>query len=228
MSDRLAPLPAEAAGVSLFLPMVVRPHRAQSGEAPEWRTEPPPGAASPPARLDVAPPRRGPLVVAGVLGLVAGLVAFAVPAVASVGTAIFIGWVLLFASVAIGIEAFSRERLGSKLMRLLLAAVTLAAGLYLLVSPLEGTFTLTVMLVIWFVALGIARIVAGLAELGTPGAGLIILSGIASLVLGVLIGRQLPSAADWAIGLLVGVDFLIFSVATLWLAWTLPNERRTT
>jgi uncharacterized membrane protein HdeD (DUF308 family) len=52
-----------------------------------------------------------------------------------------------------------------------------------------------------------------------------ILSGIASLVLGVLIGRELPSAADWAIGLLVGVDFLIFSVATLWLAWTLPKEK---
>ena len=156
--------------------------------------------------------------------MVAAVVAFAVPAVASVGTAIFVGWVLLVASVAIGIEAFSRHGLGGRLKRLLLAAITFAAGLYLLVSPLEGTFTLTVMLVLWFIALGIARIVAGVSELGVPGAGLTIVSGIASLVLGVLVGRELPSAADWAIGLLVGVDLFLFSASALWMAWTLRES----
>lgn len=226
LGDRLAPLPPGAAGVSLLTPMATQTHGAHSGEAPAWRTEPPPGTARKPTVPDEAPPRRGPLLVAGILGLVVAFVAFAVPAVASVGTAIFIGWVLLFASVAIGVDAFSRHGLGSRLTRLVLAAITLAAGLYLLVSPLEGTFTLTVMLVIWFVVLGIARMVAGLSELGRPGAGLTIASGGASVVLGVLVGRELPSAADWAIGLLVGVDFLFFSVIAFWLAWTLP-ERRT-
>ncbi len=35
----------------------------------------------------------------GVLALIVGIVAIVVPAVASVGTAIFIGWLLLFAGV---------------------------------------------------------------------------------------------------------------------------------
>jgi uncharacterized membrane protein HdeD (DUF308 family) len=156
--------------------------------------------------------------------MVAAIVAFAVPAAASVGTALFIGWVLLFASAAIGIEALARQRLGRRLMRLLLAAITLGAGLYLLVSPLEGTFTLTVILVIWFIVLGFARIVAGLGELGAPGAGLTILSGVVSLVLGVLVGRELPSSADWAIGLLVGVDLFLFSAMTLWQARSTPGS----
>jgi uncharacterized membrane protein HdeD (DUF308 family) len=42
--------------------------------------------------------RRG-LTIAGVLSLLAGAVAIVVPAVASVATAIFIGWILVFSSV---------------------------------------------------------------------------------------------------------------------------------
>ena len=47
------------------------------------------------------------------------------------------------------------------------------------------------------------------------------------MVLGVLIGRRLPSSADSAIGLLVDLDFLFFSAATFWLAWTVPRDRDT-
>jgi uncharacterized membrane protein HdeD (DUF308 family) len=214
-------LPATIAAESLFALMTSESHAGPSGET-RWRAEPPPGAARPPAAPDEAPPRRGRLVAAGLLGLVLALVAFAVPALASVGTAIFAGWVLVFASAIMGVEAFSRQGPRRILTRLLLAAITLAAGLYLLTSPLEGTFTLTVMLVIWFVAAGIARIVAGLAELGTSGAGLTISSGAVSLGLGVLVGVELPSSADWAIGLLVGLDLFLFSLIALWLAWKQP------
>jgi uncharacterized membrane protein HdeD (DUF308 family) len=55
----------------------------------------------------------------------------------------------------------------------------------------------------------------GIAELGTPEAGYTIAAGAASLVLGVLIARRLPSAADWAIGLLVGIDFIVYGVLCL-------------
>ena len=190
-----------------------------SGGSPAWRTEPPPGASGSIAGPETSQ-RRGPLLVSGVLAIVGGVVALVVPAIASVGTALFIGWILVFASIVIGVHAFAVEGLGRSLLRLLFAVLTLAAGLYLLVSPLEGTFTLTVMLVIWFVALGTARLVAGLAELGRPGAGLMILSGLVSLVLGALIGAELPSSADWAIGLLVGIDLLVLGVSALGLAWT--------
>jgi uncharacterized membrane protein HdeD (DUF308 family) len=63
--------------------------------------------------------------------------------------------------------------------------------------------------------------VAGLAELRTPGAGFMIANGVVSLVLGLLIAAELPSAADWAIGLLVGIDFIFYGAAALGLAWQL-------
>jgi uncharacterized membrane protein HdeD (DUF308 family) len=158
------------------------------------------------------------LMVAGVLSALLGLVAIVVPAVASVATAIFIGWILVVASALLAMDAFAARHSGRTVVRLLVAALTFAAGLYLLVAPLDGTFTLTVMLVIWFVAVGMARLIAGLTERGVPGAGMTALIGVLDLVLGVLIAEQLPESADWAIGLVVGVDLLFSGVVLVALA----------
>jgi uncharacterized membrane protein HdeD (DUF308 family) len=165
------------------------------------------------------------LIVVGSLGVLLGAIAILVPAVASVGTAVFIGIMLLCAAAPLAFDALAtRHELGVTVLRLLLAAVTGAAGLYLLVAPLEGTYTLTVMLVIWFVAIGCLRIAGGLGSLGVPGAGLAVINGAVSLVLGVLIAKNLPSSADWAIGLLVGIDLFLFGASALYAASGLRDE----
>lgn len=192
-----------------------------SRETLEWRMEPPQESWER-MRAEDDRRRRPALIVTGVLAILAGLVAVVVPAVASVGTALFIGWILLLAGIAMFVGAFGAEGLRSKLLSGLVALITVVAGLYLLVSPLDGTFTLTVMLVLWFAAVGIARIAGGLASLGSEGAGYTIAAGAASLVLAVLIGRRLPSAADWAIGLLVGIDFIIYGLLALGRAFSEP------
>ncbi len=185
-----------------------------SRETLEWRTEPPKESWER-MRAEESRRRRPALIVTGILAIGAGLVAVVVPAVASVGTAVFIGWILLLAGIAMFVGAFGAEGLPAKLLSGLVALITFAAGLYLLVSPLDGTFTLTVMLVLWFVGVGIARIAGGVVALGSEGAGYTIGAGVASLVLGVLIARRLPSAADWAIGLLVGIDFIVYGLLAL-------------
>jgi uncharacterized membrane protein HdeD (DUF308 family) len=167
--------------------------------------------ASPTAPLDIVEAlRRGRkrLMIVGVLMLVLGAVAIIVPAVASVGTAIFIGWILVIASAFEIADAIAVEHGARKALRFVLALLTFAAGIYLLVAPLDGVFTLTVILVIWFMASGTARVIVGIAERGVPGWGLTVVSGTISIALGVLIAEKLPSSADWAIGLIVGVDLL--------------------
>jgi uncharacterized membrane protein HdeD (DUF308 family) len=192
-----------------------------SRETLEWRTEPPKESWDR-MRAEDGRRRRPALIVTGILAIGAGLVAVIVPAVASVGTAVFIGWILLLAGIAMFVGAFGAEGLRAKLLSGLVALITVAAGLYLLVSPLDGTFTLTVMLVLWFVGVGIARIAGGIVSLGNEGAGYTIAAGVASLVLGVLIARRLPSAADWAIGLLVGIDFIVYGLLALGRAFGEP------
>jgi uncharacterized membrane protein HdeD (DUF308 family) len=163
------------------------------------------------------------LVLAGVLSLLGGVVAIMLPNAASVATAIFIGWLLVFAGALGVVDAFSNRADRTRVaLRLVMAGLTIAVGLYLLVAPLDGTFTLTVVLVLWFVAIGVARLVTAI----TDRSWLLGLSGVLALILGVLIALELPESATWAIGLIVGVDLLFTGALLLATARELPVPRR--
>lgn len=154
------------------------------------------------------------LMAVGVLAIFIGCIAILVPAVASVGTAIFIGWILLVAGAFLIAAAFTAHSLGTVLLRLAWALLTVIVGLWLIVEPHNGTLTLTLVLGIYFLFMGLTRIAVAFAARGRQGAGLVGLSGVAGLLIGILILAELPSSADWAIGLLVGID-LIFAGWTL-------------
>jgi uncharacterized membrane protein HdeD (DUF308 family) len=156
------------------------------------------------------------LMAVGVLAILIGCVAILVPAVASVGTAIFIGWVLVIAGAFLVAGAFMAHSIGSVILRLIWALLTIVVGLWLIVEPHNGTLTLTLVLGIYFLFMGLTRIAVAFAARGQEGAGLVGLSGAAGLLVGILVLAKLPSSADWAIGLLVGID-LIFA------GWTLTS-----
>lgn len=154
------------------------------------------------------------LLAVGVLAIAVGCVAIVVPAVASVATAIFIGWILIIAGAFLVAGAFAAQTIGSVVLRLIWAFLTVLVGIYLIVEPDSGTLTLTLVLGLYFLFMGITRTAVAFAARGSQGAGLIGLSGIAGLLIGILILAEFPSSADWAIGLLVGID-LIFAGWTL-------------
>lgn len=164
------------------------------------------------------------LLVSGWLAVIGGAVAIVVPALATVTVAIFIGWILLFGAVFLLVDAFAVREIGRMVLRLLLAFAAGAAGLALLLAPLHGTYTLTVLLVLWFAVTGTMRIAVAIAERGTPGAGWLGANGVITLLLAILIGAHLPSSADWAIGLLVGIDFLFYGFGALAAAATLKHD----
>jgi uncharacterized membrane protein HdeD (DUF308 family) len=148
------------------------------------------------------------LMTAGILAIVGGFVCIAVPVIASVAVAIFIGWMLVFAGTFLLIGAWSVRGAGNIAIQVLWALLTLIAGLYLILAPLSGTVTLTFVLVVYFLIMGSARLFASFADRQMPHSGLIGVSGALSIFVGLLILLDLPSSAGWAIGLLVGIDFL--------------------
>lgn len=64
------------------------------------------------------------------------------------------------------------------------------------------------------------RIALGLAEWGVPWT---VFNGAVTLILGLLVAENLPSSADWAIGLLVGVDLVMYGTGALLLASSLKH-----
>ena len=172
-------------------------------------------ALDPEVRQGLARSWKG-LMAVGIIAILVGCVAIVVPAVASVGTAIFIGWILVIAGAFLVAGAFAAHTVGSVIWRLLWAFLTVIVGLWLIVEPHNGTLTLTFVLGLYFLIMGVTRIAVAFASRGRQGAGLIGLSGFAGLLIGILVLAEFPSSADWAIGLLVGID-LIFA------GWTLTS-----
>jgi uncharacterized membrane protein HdeD (DUF308 family) len=156
------------------------------------------------------------LMIVGVAAIVLGCIAILVPAVASVGTAIFIGWLLLFVGLVMVAAAFSAHSVGTLVLRLIWAILTVVVGIWLIAEPHNGTLTLTLVLGIYFLFMGLTRTTVAFIARGEANAGLLGLSGIAGILVGILILAKFPSSADWAIGLLVGID-LIFA------GWTLTS-----
>lgn len=156
------------------------------------------------------------LMGAGVFAILLGCIAIVVPAAAAVGTAIFIGWILVIAGAFLVAAAFSAHSVGTVVLRLLWAALTVIVGVWLIVEPHNGTLTLTLVLGIYFLFMGITRITVAFLARGQQNAGLVGLSGVCGLLIGILVLAKFPSSADWAIGLLVGID-LIFA------GWTLTS-----
>jgi uncharacterized membrane protein HdeD (DUF308 family) len=154
------------------------------------------------------------LMAIGIAAIVVGCIAIIIPAAFSVGTAIFIGWILIIVGAVMVAAAFNATTVGTVVWRLLWAVLTVIVGFWLVIEPHNGTLTLTFVLGLYFLIMGATRIMVAFAARGRQGAGLVGLSGVAGLLIGILVLVKLPSSADWAIGLLVGID-LIFAGWTL-------------
>ena len=85
------------------------------------------------------------------------------------------------------------------------------------VSPLIGMFTLTGILMVYFLVDGIFAIFSGVQGRPAPGWGWVTISGIVSIVLAVLLYREWPDSGTYAVGLLVGIRLIFtgWSIAML-------------
>jgi uncharacterized membrane protein HdeD (DUF308 family) len=90
------------------------------------------------------------------------------------------------------------------------------AGGILLARPMQGVLTLTIVIGAYFLAEGVATIMYALAhrrELSGRWSWLLV-AGLMDILIAFFIIAGLPGSAQWAIGLLVGIN-LLFGGATL-------------
>lgn len=156
------------------------------------------------------------LLTAGIISAVLGTIAIIVPPLASVTITYLVGILLLIGAVAYVAEAISRGSTGHRIWSALLAVLYVFAGVWLIINPVSGTITLTWILAIFFLLIGVLRLIAGISSRGkVPNAGWTIVNGVLSIVIAVLVIGDLPSSAAWAIGLLVGIQLLFDGIALI-------------
>jgi uncharacterized membrane protein HdeD (DUF308 family) len=165
-------------------------------------------------------------LIEGIVLVVLGAAAVIVPPIATLTFTFFIGWLFLFSGVAGLITTFSMRGGNGFWWSLISAIIGIGAGLVLLFSPVQGAFTLTIVLVAVFIVEGIASIMFAFEHRPElPGTWvMMLLSGIVDLVLAALIFLGLPSSAAWAIGLLVGINMIFGGFALITMSLQARNS----
>jgi uncharacterized membrane protein HdeD (DUF308 family) len=159
-------------------------------------------------------------LIEGIVLLILGAIAVGVPPVATVAVELFIGWLILLSGVlglAMTFQTRGSPGFGWSLLSALLGIVV---GIVLLIWPLSGVLSLTVMLTAFLTLEGVASIMYALAHRRESSSRweLMLVSGIVDLILAGLILAGLPGTAAWAIGLIVGINLLFGGVALIAMA----------
>jgi len=149
-------------------------------------------------------------LVEGVILVILGVVAIVVPPIATLAVTILIGWLFLISGIVGLITTFMARHAPGFWWSLLSAVLAIAAGLVLLIWPLGGVVTLTLLLIVFFTIEGVLTIMYALEHKKELSGrwGWMLASGIVDLILAAIIFAGLPGTAAWAIGLLVGINML--------------------
>src|SRR3954464_5544411 len=149
-------------------------------------------------------------LIEGILLVVLGLAAMIVPPLASLAVTIFLGWMFLISGIAGLALTFWARQMPGFWWSLISAALAVLAGIILLARPLQGVLTLTIVVGAYFLAEGVVTIMYALEhrrELSERWTWMLF-SGVMDLVIAFIIITGLPGSAEWAIGLLVGINLL--------------------
>jgi uncharacterized membrane protein HdeD (DUF308 family) len=157
----------------------------------------------------------------GILMMVLGFLAVAEPNIATLAVGIFVGWLLFVGGIFRAMSVWQSRRMPGFAWSMLTAVLAIVLGLILILRPPEGALTLTMVLVAFFVVEGVASILGAIQHRQHLRSwGWVLFSGIVDLLLAFLIWEGWPSSADWAIGLLVGINMLFFGLSLVMTALT--------
>jgi uncharacterized membrane protein HdeD (DUF308 family) len=152
-------------------------------------------------------------VLWGVLLIVFGMVAVGLPLLAAVAVSALVSWLIVLAGVVHLVLAFRAHGAGSRIWKALVGIAYLCFGGYLILHPLLGVASLTLVLASLFLVEGVLNIVLYVKMRPTHGSAWVLIDGIVTLLLGVLIYMQWPSSSLWAIGTLVGISMIFSGIA---------------
>jgi uncharacterized membrane protein HdeD (DUF308 family) len=182
---------------------------------------------SPGGLPDLAPLRAksGWIVALGVVYLIAGFIALGSIAMATVATVFIVGIMMILAGVAEIANAFQVKSWGKFVLWLLLGVVYVVAGFAAFENPLLAAAILTLVLGVSLVVSGIMRIILAFGMREGMSWIWIVLSGVITLVLGLIILAHWPVASVYVLGLLLGIDLVFAGVGWIGLGLGFRRHR---
>ncbi len=162
----------------------------------------------------------------GLVLLLLGLAAMALPAFAGIALTVILGYIFALAGIVGLISTFTARQAPGFGWSLLSALAALLAGGLLLWNPLQGLVTLTIVLTAFFIADGILMIILAISHRRQLSGKWewILINGLIDLLLAFIVLSGFPGTVAWVLGLLVGIDMLFGGISLLALALAARNQ----
>jgi len=167
----------------------------------------------------------GKLVVIGVLMVICGMIGLLAEVAFSFASITILSVVALISGVLMGIHAFQSKAWKTFLIQSLFAALYIALGIFIWVSPVAALQGLTIWLAAMFLVTGVMRLIAAIQNWKLGGGFWPALSGLLSIVLGVMILNDWPQASLWVPGMLLAIELLLQGWSLIFLGRALKQMK---
>ena len=164
-------------------------------------------------------------LIEGIVLVILGVAAIALPPIAGLATTVVLGWLFLIGGIVGLVATFNQRNAPGFWWALISAAVAVLAGGILLANPAAGVATLTYVLIAFFLIDGVLIIVLAFEhrrELSGRWEWMM-LGGVMDLILAAIIIMGLPGTLAWALGLLVGIDLVFGGMSLIAMALSAKN-----
>ena len=177
-------------------------------------TTPGPAASTPSPRPGgVALRRTGWDVALGVILVLTGMVVLGDVVLASVISVLFLGWTLVIGGAVGVIMSLRLIGRGRFWIGMFSGVLSLVSGVIFLRNPGAALLALSLAIGSIMLVVGVVRLVAAVQH--PEARWVMLLSGLVSLVFGLLILSQWPTSALWLIGTLLGVHLILDGIGLL-------------
>ncbi len=144
----------------------------------------------------------------------------------TIASTILIGAMMLVGGVFQIIHAFMSKGWRGFIFGLLSGVLYVIGGLLIMNEPVKGALLLTIFVAAALIVGGIVRIVMAIQHRDTRAWGLMLLSGIVGVVVGVLLYLQFPWSGLWVLGTLVAVELIVQGFSWLYFGLALRTAHR--
>lgn len=162
----------------------------------------------------------------GIGMMLLGIISFMLPFVTTIAVTTLAGLVIALGGIMLFIHAFRWKVSARFFINLFLGLLYFAFGAILVVYPLTGALTLTILLTAFLLATGVIKIVDAVRMRPARNWGWLLFSGILSAALGLLIWAGLPITAFWALGVIVAIDLIFSGLSLVMISLAMCNADR--
>jgi uncharacterized membrane protein HdeD (DUF308 family) len=166
------------------------------------------------------------LLVVGIVFIILGTIGLGMLFALTMVSVLFFGVLMLIGGGVQFVDAFKCAGWKSVVWHVLMAILYVLGGIVVIIDPVLASVVITLILAGTITGAGIVRLIIALQHRDSKGWGWALVSGIISIILGIMIFAKWPVSGLWIIGLFVAIEMIINGWSYIFLALAAKNAGR--